>query len=656
MAASTLGRWLLDASPSRKIVRAALYQPRRRGKTIVLAAALGFFIGAFARPTPLVSLESAQVVAGVVRLPPDNPMAIDHTSVYSLILVQLPALLLKAGISETTLSIAGSGLQAGLAFAAVAAATLAFSQSPLLALALPVVLTRLPEFAGHKYPVLFPNDPYDAGVVGMFSLLLALSLLSLSYRRLGPFLLGVVPAAHVTLGVAAWIASAGALLALQPFHGRRLQRSSAVYFVAGAGVFVTTFFAHRLLIAQDGDAGGDERARELADTFMMTWDVHRQSAGFREHPERLLPFFEVDVYVAVFALAAFSFVRERVAPAGRFLLAAALVIAIVATSYTLIDELAPGDVPPEIRSLMITRWLNFDSILLPIAVCGSLGYLAFRRRQAAALAALAVLIGLIASRVAERETILRSDWQGLATGDLGATAGGVVFPAGTAITLALLASRSLDRVARLLYVPGRAALVAVLSLIILVKVFAGVLPDAYANARNLRPGYMESTSSDKALLVSLRGGDGVLIVPPPYFVTYHWPQLQTRRGLVLDTDILDLLTYAPEAAPATERALNRIYGTSIGDPRGWRSFGHVRALWEARPRDEWASIGAEFAATVVLVPREWRLELRALGRSTNLTAYEIPIEPRLHASRGRSGEADARLGYGRDAGLVLRPL
>src|SRR5436190_14091321 len=80
-----------------------------RGLVLLISGVLGFWVGAIGFPTWAIPVESAQVVAGLVRYPADNPFFIYHTRVWTL-LVQVSAVLLRAGVSEIALSRAFSGI------------------------------------------------------------------------------------------------------------------------------------------------------------------------------------------------------------------------------------------------------------------------------------------------------------------------------------------------------------------------------------------------------------------------------------------------------------------------------------------------------------------------------------------------------------------
>ena len=91
-----------------------------RQPLVVLAFSglLGFWIGGVRLPSWHVAVESAQVVAGLVQYPRDNPFYIYHTKLWT-VLHQIGAVLLRAGVSEIALSRILSGVLGMLSFQAL---------------------------------------------------------------------------------------------------------------------------------------------------------------------------------------------------------------------------------------------------------------------------------------------------------------------------------------------------------------------------------------------------------------------------------------------------------------------------------------------------------------------------------------------------------
>src|SRR6476659_7225709 len=96
--------------------------------TLALSRLIGYYVGSRGFPEWQVPVETAQVIAGLVRYPAENPFLIYHLKLWT-ILHQICALLLAAGMSEVRLSTILSGVTGLLSFQALAMTTYAFSRS-----------------------------------------------------------------------------------------------------------------------------------------------------------------------------------------------------------------------------------------------------------------------------------------------------------------------------------------------------------------------------------------------------------------------------------------------------------------------------------------------------------------------------------------------
>ncbi len=102
-----------------------------------------------------------------------------------------------------------------------------------------------------------------------------------------------------------------------------------------------------------------------------------------------------------------------------------------------------------------------------------------------------------------------------------------------------------------------------------------------------------------------------------------YAQLRTGRGILIDTALVDVLPYVPGAAPAFERILQDVYGTSLLAAAKGDIYRDVPRLWRVRTAAQWSSIGRSYGATQVLVPADWQLALPEVARSGNLALYQI---------------------------------
>ena len=217
------------------------------GPVIAASMGLGFLVGAVAGPVPGVTLHSVQAVAGVVHLPLTSATQINETSTYSLVLVQLPAIPLALGVSESTLAVLLSGVQGAVFFGAVVAVCLALSENTLLAALAPFLVIQLRSVPGHQYPVPVVASHYDAAVLGLFAALLTVGLLALRRAKSGLFLLGVLPAIHLSYGIACLIFTAAGLGAARRTHLAPF-RAAWKYFAGGVAVFAVSFGVQVLAI------------------------------------------------------------------------------------------------------------------------------------------------------------------------------------------------------------------------------------------------------------------------------------------------------------------------------------------------------------------------------------------------------------------------
>jgi hypothetical protein len=89
-----------------------------------------------------------------------------------------------------------------------------------------------------------------------------------------------------------------------------------------------------------------------------------------------------------------------------------------------------------------------------------------------------------------------------------------------------------------------------------------------------------------------------------------------------------VLVYVPDAAPETDRILQRVYGTNLASLQQSHE-GYLRddvgeALWQRRTLAEWQHIARDFEVADVLAYSAWRLQLPVVASSKDLTLYAIP--------------------------------
>jgi hypothetical protein len=106
-------------------------------------------------------------------------------------------------------------------------------------------------------------------------------------------------------------------------------------------------------------------------------------------------------------------------------------------------------------------------------------------------------------------------------------------------------------------------------------------------------------------------------------------QLRIRRPVLLNTDLLDAISYFPQTAPQTDRILSEVYGIDFFHlpeamkHRGSLVGGAGRELWESRSQEEWSQIGKRYQVADVVTFSDWKLNLPVVVRDQNYILYEI---------------------------------
>lgn len=622
---------------------------RNAGATIAAAGVLGFILFAVVLPSWTCNVESAQVVAGVVRLPADNPMRLYHLSVVSL-LIEPAALLLSLGVSEWTLSVLSSGLQGAVVFAGLAAVTLAFSGSPAVSILVPVMmlslqvrpgapLPRYPfltAFNGHGYPVLLANHPYIFGTVGLFSVLLAWGLAALRKDRSAAFLAGLLPWIHLSVAIAGWIGCGAAAFAGRARYAPADRRRILRWFALGCLLSLLGVGFHRLLITPPKVVHDPALAAGILDHFQANWDDHRVLP-----PESVPAMLEVDGWLLAILGVLLTVRRCALGAAGRFLAHCLLAVTAPGVIWLLWSGLAPESAPGALRPFLIHRWLNLNSVALPALAFGVLARFAVGGKNALAFALLSANAILLLTLTVDAFTV-SSRMAAFPEGGVAVVLRGLLFPVlgvGGACLVAATACRpGRDGLRPPRAVPAWAGNALAAALVVaflawrIVPLYRG---DRLAGVDRFTP-----------LMENLSRGKGLVLLATPVGPSIP---LRTRRGVLVDPGQIDLIGYVPEAGPEMERIFNRAYGGTLLQPRGpGEKPGAVQERilprhWPGLGPEAWQALRAEFGVTNVIMPGHIPLRLpRVAGSGPALAAYEIPAPRAVPRAGGGSDRGDMR--------------
>jgi hypothetical protein len=581
--------------------------------TLVVSGVLGLHAGAVQFPVWQVAVETAQVVAGVVRYPTVTPFSVYHAELWT-ILHQVLAVFLRFGVSEITLSRGLSGVLGMLSFQAIALVVYAISRDALTAIGASALVwaTHAAEF-GVLYPVFLLGSSHTYGIIGLSFLVLVVALIGCGVYRTAAFLLGLAPAVHPSLG--AWLLLIVALAVASDYRRARVElRPAIVPLLAGIGISGLSLLLQLATRDAVPSIASGEAARYLAG-FIRFWDGHRQPvpANAEGVALNLIALFGAGVWLVAFA-------NDLTRPVQLFLRV------VCATSTVSLALVALTWVPPE----RLPQWLL---VLMP-----------GRLLNATAFMCVPMLIGLIA-------LYRRTTWGSIL---------GLVFVCALAMVNRSALRLSLEsRVSLPSIRPVQLVQITMLVLFILVlrawnqrrlagdsrplALHATPLPMLQRPARALtllalvaisvwawrqppanRAAIFVDRTNDTALRLAADGHGLVLTAGD-----LHLIQLRTRRPVLLDGGGLDGIAYSIAAAPQMEEILRDVYGVDyFHPPDEARRTGAVpaafsRKVWEARPLDEWRAIARRYGVSDIVTPSDWTLTVPIAAQSRDFRLYRV---------------------------------
>jgi hypothetical protein len=570
---------------------------------------LGFRVGIIGYPTWQIAVETAQVVAGLVQYPPDNPFYIYHTKLWSLA-IQLCALLLRIGVPEMTLSQVLSGVLGMISFQALAMTIYAIGGSALLAIggAFVVFASRVTDH-GVVYPIFLLGTHHTYGALGLSLFVLVIALIGAGFYKSGAFLLGVAPAVHPSVGV--WVGAVVALAFLWDFRRLREEfRPALKYFVAGCAVTLVSLLVQYLFIYHRTQADPAAVSRTFS-TFVNVWDDHRRAAAGTANVGVVLNRF----VLAVGLVWLIGFARDLAVPAV-FVVRVAVVAAAVSLAFVFVSWMPPGSLPMTLSILMPARLLNFDVM---IAVPLLLGLMAvYRQKLSVQFLTLMLLGGLLLSKgsmfwtwAAERQ------WYVWST-----PFDPMLVLEATGLALVCVALAHMNRSGRTSSNARSIASIAVRAATVCVMVAAfAVTWRVTAPASGLRdrtndPFFREVAGDHRGLIVTAG--------------TFQLVQLYTRRPVLIDSGALDTMVYAPESGPAVARILRDVYGIDFFNPppevRSASAVPHAisRAHWAQMSQEQWQQIRKTYNVTQIVARRDYDLNLPIAAENETLRLYRIP--------------------------------
>ena len=588
----------------------------------------GFHAGMMTFPDWQVAVETAQVVSGLVKYPPENPFYLYHVKLWT-VLHQVFALLLLSGASEIALSRILSGLLGMVSVQALAMIVYALSRAvlPAIGTAFLIVFTRTAEY-GVSYPIYLMGTSHTYGVIGLSMCALIAGLLGAGSFRTGGFLLGIAPAVHPSLG--AWFLLS--VVVASAWHFRRNPSElwpALKYVLAGGAVSTISLLAH--LALSRGTPGIDPALSEryLA-SFVAFWDAHRQPASLSAEGTKL--------NVGTLALAMLWLKLSLVPRPAALLLRIVVVTASLSLALQLVAFIPPAVLPSTLLILMPGRLVNLTALMAVAVLMGLIGTLAGKgQRMWSGMLALYLSIGLfIGNRSMLWEWLERHD-DGLLASAFPAVLRAPTRPLQILLTvLALLVAivavfswrarrESTEEQQSSPDITWPRRLLTTLPRIGVLTTLAGATLLLWQwPQRPVHDVYRDRTNS--AAFAKVAEGSGLLLTGGDL----HLVQLRTRRPVLLDGGALDGLPYALAAGPLFDRILRDAYEIDLLSPpeeargKGAIPNGINQATWEHFSLERWRQIRHTYRVTQVMTDPRWTLALPVAARDPAFTLYDIP--------------------------------
>jgi hypothetical protein len=612
------------------VIEALRKSPTAHVTIVLLASGIGgFHAGMVTFPDWQVAVETAQVIAGIVRYPVDNPFYLYHLKLWT-VLHQICALLLQAGLSEIALSKLVSGLLGMISFQAIALIVYAVSRDVLLAIgsAFLIAFTRSAEY-GVNYPIYLMGTPHTYGAIGLSWIALIAGLAGAGWYRAAGFLLGIAPAVHPSLG--AWfVMTVGAAAVWHVWRDRTEIRPALKFFLLGCGVTVISLLV-QLAQTRGIPAIDSQLADRYLKSFVSLWDAHRQTVSLSADGMKL--------NLGVLLLATASLTAAAGFPASaRLLLRVVIVTTTASLVLGLLSFIPPASLPSILLVLMPGRLVNFGAFVAVAVLIGLLGHasknrLGFWSRLFALYLSVGLLIG---NRSMLWDWLERSDGNVVQQTLRNVLTGAETRPLQVLLTVTVLLIVVTAIVGRSAttqqptgeQLPQPAAVARPIRLLmsttygLIVTVLAGVIvllwqwPEASIFVDRTTNPALGQVARDSGLL--LTGGDMQLI------------QIRTRRPILINGGGLDGLPYALESGPAMERILRDVYAIDLFNPpdeargRGAIPNQYNRAAWERFSRDQWQMIRRRYDVTQVMTPPGWSLALPVVLNDAGFVLYQLP--------------------------------
>jgi len=572
-------------------------------KVLLFSGLTGLLFG-LSNATWQVSVETGQVLAGLVKYPLDNPFYIYHMKAFTIV-NHISALLLRLNLSERFLSFVISGILGMVSFQALSILILAISRSVFAAL-FGVILIYLANYVGDGavYPIWLLGQPHTYGIIGLSFVVLTIALIGAGMYRPALFCLGLAPCVHFSLGM--WTIFIIAVASLfQIGFTKEIVRKYYAYFLAGMIIFVG-LFSYQLYLIHQLPKFDHGTINQYFDSYIKYWGSHQRKLfwDFASAETRFkrfgILFCIYSIIMSFFCLRLYKDIKPL-----QLLFRIIMTWGILSLIFGFITQLPPENMPKILLMLMPGRYLNLSNLVITACLFAALTNEQNKQYVVNYNIFVIFLIFSFFSRHAELQLIIFAiilSWLGC------------------------LAYKNNFKKINLFHIRKHKVGYTHLLLGFLVIFLLINLPrEKYFNKYILKSDRLtDRTNDDFYLKISQR--EGLLLVNSEFSLI----QLRTRRPILADMASPNFFTYAPEAVIGFNDLLLKIYGINLLEAPAIENqhkeipSQFYKELWEKRTMEQWQEIRNKFGVSDILTNPDWILSLPVVVKSSDGILYEIP--------------------------------
>jgi len=542
---------------------------------LILSGLMGLCFG-LSRATWQNSVEVAQVLAGVIRYPLDNPQYIYSIKACSLI-NDLSAVLLLVTGSEMMASIIISGLLGMISFQALAMVIFTVNRDIYISL-MGVLFIYLMNYIGKgvSYPIHFLGILYTYGVIGPFFSILVIALLGAGEYRSGFFILGLLPFVHAAWAVWIWAVLFGAALFDIKFFIKILKEFYP-YFLGGLLISLAGAGYH-LYLMRDLPVIEPAVKRQYLLNFIRHWDFHRLKF-YWDYEHGTLSFAKPGIMIGLYSVVIgfFGLKQFKESPQVSLFLRIIVLSGILSLCAGAVTHLPLENIPMSFLLLIPGRFVNLSNIVCAALLVGIFTSTSMRKHKINYF----VFMGVV---VLNAVLFLHQPFvAGISAGVLFCWFFYVVVIGGRRQS----EERFITKTAGGFFQGGvryRATLLGIMIVFLLIHLPNKGLNKALGFQQRK---FLDRTRSD--FLDRMGKREGMMLIT----TEFNNISLKTRRPVLLRPGQLDTLIYAPESSLIMDRLLKKIYGVDLFNPPETAKVykGEVRSLvyktlWENRTLSE----------------------------------------------------------------------